>query len=44
MPLPLGDLIKNHLIASLAQGRGDWDWGGFSQILREQAGLGARRG
>jgi 3-hydroxyisobutyrate dehydrogenase-like beta-hydroxyacid dehydrogenase len=44
VPLPLADLIKNHLIASLAQGRGSWDWGGFSQILRDQAGLGPRGG
>jgi 3-hydroxyisobutyrate dehydrogenase-like beta-hydroxyacid dehydrogenase len=44
VPLPLADLIKNHLIASLAQGRGEWDWGGFSQILRDQAGLAPRRG
>jgi len=44
VPLPLADLIKNHLIASLAQGRGSWDWGGFSQILRDQAGLAQHRG
>lgn len=42
VPLPLADLIKNHLIASLAQGRKDWDWGGFSQVLREEAGLAPR--
>lgn len=42
VPLPLADLIKNHLIASLAQGRGEWDWGGFSQILRDQGGLAPR--
>jgi 3-hydroxyisobutyrate dehydrogenase-like beta-hydroxyacid dehydrogenase len=39
VPLPLADLAKQHLLASLARGRDGWDWGGFSQILRDQAGL-----
>jgi 3-hydroxyisobutyrate dehydrogenase-like beta-hydroxyacid dehydrogenase len=43
VPLPLADLAKNHLIASIGLGRGEQDWGGFSQILRDQSGI-QRRG
>jgi 3-hydroxyisobutyrate dehydrogenase-like beta-hydroxyacid dehydrogenase len=39
VPMPLAALVKDHLLASIANGREDWDWGGFSQILRDQAGL-----
>jgi 3-hydroxyisobutyrate dehydrogenase-like beta-hydroxyacid dehydrogenase len=43
VPMPLADLAKNHLQASIGLGRGEQDWGGFSQILRDQSGI-QRRG
>jgi 3-hydroxyisobutyrate dehydrogenase-like beta-hydroxyacid dehydrogenase len=39
VPMPLAHLAQENLLASLAKGRDGWDWGGFSQILRDQAGL-----
>ena len=38
-PLPLADLAHNHLLAALAKGRGDLDWGALVTVVRELAGL-----
>lgn len=43
VPMPLATLLKNHLLESLAKGREGWDWAGFSAVLRESAGLPAKR-
>ncbi len=38
-PLPLADLAYRHLLAALARGRGDLDWGALVTVVRELAGL-----
>ena len=43
-PLPLASLLRDHFLASLAKGREKWDWGGLAGVVRESAGLPARRG
>jgi len=43
-PLPLASLLRDHFVESLAKGRTDWDWGGIAAVVREAAGLPARRG
>jgi len=43
-PLPLASLLRDHFLESLAKGRGDWDWSGIAAVVREAAGLPARRG
>jgi 3-hydroxyisobutyrate dehydrogenase-like beta-hydroxyacid dehydrogenase len=43
-PLPMADLIYQHLTASVARGRGEKDWTAVSEIAREMAGLPARVG
>jgi 3-hydroxyisobutyrate dehydrogenase-like beta-hydroxyacid dehydrogenase len=43
VPLPLASLIKNNIVAALANGRDKWDWGGLVSAVREAAGLPARR-
>lgn len=40
VPLPLGSLVRDHLLAALAQGREHLDWAGLATVLRDQAGLG----
>ena len=42
-PLPVASLARDHLIAALAHGRGDWDWGALATAVREAAGLTVRR-
>ncbi|MGZ6142440.1 MAG: NAD(P)-dependent oxidoreductase, partial [Myxococcales bacterium] len=37
--LPLGSLMRDHFLESLAKGRSGWDWGGMAAVLREAAGL-----
>ncbi|MCS6926188.1 MAG: NAD(P)-dependent oxidoreductase [Candidatus Binatia bacterium] len=41
-PLPLADLAHRHLLAALARGRGDLDWGALVTVVRELAGLDPR--
>ena len=43
VPLPLASLLRDHFLASMAKGREAWDWGGMAALLRENAGLPARR-
>lgn len=38
-PLPVADVARDHLIAALARGRADWDWGALATVVREAAGL-----
>jgi 3-hydroxyisobutyrate dehydrogenase-like beta-hydroxyacid dehydrogenase len=38
-PLPVAGVARDHLIAALAHGRGDWDWGALATAVREAAGL-----
>jgi 3-hydroxyisobutyrate dehydrogenase-like beta-hydroxyacid dehydrogenase len=39
VPMPLADLLRQHLVACMAKGRGDLDWMAISLIAREMAGL-----
>jgi 3-hydroxyisobutyrate dehydrogenase-like beta-hydroxyacid dehydrogenase len=38
-PLPVASVARDHLIAALARGRADWDWGALATVVREAAGL-----
>jgi 3-hydroxyisobutyrate dehydrogenase-like beta-hydroxyacid dehydrogenase len=42
-PLPLGAMVRDRLVTALERGRGHYDWGGFASVIREAAGLPARR-
>jgi len=42
-PMPLADLIHEHLLSSVAQGRSLWDWVAMGEVVRERAGLPGRR-
>ena len=44
VPLPLGSLLRDHFLASLAKERQHWDWAGIAAIAREESGLPPRRG
>ncbi|HXU50037.1 MAG TPA: NAD(P)-dependent oxidoreductase [Candidatus Binatia bacterium] len=39
MPLPLGSLVRDRLLASVAKGRGEWDWTAIMLDIAEDAGL-----
>ena len=39
MPLPLGSLLRDRLLASIAKGRSDWDWTAIALDVAENAGL-----
>jgi 3-hydroxyisobutyrate dehydrogenase-like beta-hydroxyacid dehydrogenase len=41
-PLPVAGVAREHLIAALAHGRADWDWGALATALREAANLPVR--
>lgn len=41
-PMPLADLLHEHLLSSAAQGRSQWDWVAMGEIVRERAGLPGR--
>jgi 3-hydroxyisobutyrate dehydrogenase-like beta-hydroxyacid dehydrogenase len=41
-PMPLADLLHEHLLSSAAQGRSQWDWVAMGEVLRERAGLPGR--
>lgn len=38
-PLPLADVVHHNLLAALARGRGELDWGALITVIRELAGL-----
>ena len=39
MPLPLGSLVRDRLLASVAKGRGEWDWTAIMLDIAEDSGL-----
>lgn len=39
VPMPLASLVADRLLASVARGRGDWDWAGLARAIAEDAGL-----
>ncbi|HKI86578.1 MAG TPA: NAD(P)-dependent oxidoreductase, partial [Thermoanaerobaculia bacterium] len=39
VPMPLASLVADRLVASMARGRGDWDWAGLARAIAEDAGL-----
>lgn len=41
-PMPLADLLHEHLLSSVAQGRSLWDWVAMGEVVRERAGLPGR--
>jgi 3-hydroxyisobutyrate dehydrogenase-like beta-hydroxyacid dehydrogenase len=38
-PIPVGSLLRDHLLTALARGRGEWDVAALVQVARENAGL-----
>ncbi len=43
-PLPLANLVREHMLTALAKGRERFDWSGFASAIRESAGLSPLRG
>lgn len=41
VPLPLASLIRDRMLAALAQGMGELDWAAFARVTAEEAGIGA---
>src|ERR687885_840914 len=39
MPMPLGSLLHDRLMAAVAKGRGDIDWTGLALAISEEAGI-----
>jgi 3-hydroxyisobutyrate dehydrogenase-like beta-hydroxyacid dehydrogenase len=42
VPMPLGSLIRDHLLSGVARGKGDLDWAALAQVVAEDAGLADR--
>jgi len=40
VPLPLGSLIRDHLISAMAHGQEDWDWSSLALVSARSAGIG----
>jgi 3-hydroxyisobutyrate dehydrogenase-like beta-hydroxyacid dehydrogenase len=38
-PMPLANLVHDHLLAALAQGQGEMDWSSMTRVLARNAGL-----
>jgi 3-hydroxyisobutyrate dehydrogenase-like beta-hydroxyacid dehydrogenase len=38
-PLPLASLIRDNLLAAIANGQGDWDWSSLAEIAARNAGV-----
>ena len=38
-PMPLASLIRDHLLAAVAQGQEDLDWSSISRVIARNAGL-----
>ena len=38
-PLPLASLVRERMLTALARGREQFDWSGFTSVIREAAGL-----
>jgi 3-hydroxyisobutyrate dehydrogenase-like beta-hydroxyacid dehydrogenase len=43
-PMPLASLLRDHLLAQVARGRGGADWSSIAEVSARNAGLGDRRG
>lgn len=39
VPLPMAGLIREHLLAALAQGYADKDWAALAELIAADAGL-----
>jgi 3-hydroxyisobutyrate dehydrogenase-like beta-hydroxyacid dehydrogenase len=39
VPLPVASLVRDHAIAAIARGYGEWDWSVVAKIAAENAGL-----
>jgi 3-hydroxyisobutyrate dehydrogenase-like beta-hydroxyacid dehydrogenase len=39
VPLPLASLLRDHMIAGLARGKGQLDWSSVAEVIAENAGL-----
>lgn len=42
VPMPAASLVRDHLVAGIAHGRGDLDWAGLAQIPAWEAGIAAK--
>jgi len=42
-PLPIGNLLCDHMTTAMARGRGHIDWAGLATVVRENAGLAPTR-
>jgi 3-hydroxyisobutyrate dehydrogenase-like beta-hydroxyacid dehydrogenase len=38
-PMPLASLVRDHLLAALAQGQGEMDWSSMTRVVARNAGL-----
>jgi 3-hydroxyisobutyrate dehydrogenase-like beta-hydroxyacid dehydrogenase len=38
-PMPLANLVHDHLLSALAQGQGEMDWSSMTQVIARNAGL-----
>ena len=38
-PMPIASLVRDRLLAALANGQGEWDWSSIAKISAQQAGL-----
>jgi len=41
-PMPLANLVHDHLLSALAQGQGEMDWSSMTQVIARNAGLGSK--
>jgi 3-hydroxyisobutyrate dehydrogenase-like beta-hydroxyacid dehydrogenase len=40
VPMPLGSLVRDHLLSAVARGKGDLDWTALAEVVAENAGIG----
>jgi len=39
VPMPVANIVRDHLLTALARGRADWDWSSVAKVVAENAGL-----
>ncbi len=39
VPMPVANVVRDHLLTALARGRQDWDWSSLAQVVAEDAGI-----